>query len=252
MPKTCMDLKHVAIIMDGNGRWAKKRGEARWVGHQEGLETTKKIVKAASDMGIDFVTLYAFSSENWKRAESEVGFLMGLIEKHLIAEFEFYKANNIRVLHIGDIAPLPARVQTAIKKACDETSHFTGTTVALAINYGGQDEIFRAAKKCCLQILNRCVNYFFANENKEGAMQQLVSQSFSPEIFAAALDTVGIPPVDLLIRAGGEKRLSNFLLYQAAYAELYFSDTLWPDWTVADLQKAIDEYTNRERRFGKA
>lgn len=249
-----MNLKHIAVIMDGNGRWAKLRGAARSAGHREGLETAKKIVKAASDMGIDFITLYVFSSENWKRTKTEVGFLMNLIEKHLLAEFEFYKANNIRIRHIGDLSALPVRVQTAIKTACAETDHFTGTSVVLAINYGGQDEIFRAAQKYCAAFIQTHATALQAAlaEHKTDTFLQNAFNEIPSADFVAHLDTYDIPPVDLLIRTGGEKRLSNFLLYQAAYAELYFSDTLWPDWTADDLQKAIANFEKRDRRFGKA
>lgn len=231
-----MDLKHIAIIMDGNGRWAKLRDKARSFGHREGLNTAKKIVKAASDLEIDYISLYVFSSENWKRAESEVGFLMGLIEKHLLAEFEFYKANNIRILHIGDISALPLAVQKAIKKAVADTAHFTGTSVVLAINYGGQDEIFRAVKKTCESFV----------------LSGKTLDKLKPEDFTQHLDTGKLPPVDLLIRTGGEKRISNFFLYSAAYAELYFSDKLWPDWTEEDLHLAIADFKKRDRRFGDA
>lgn len=253
--------------MDGNGRWAKARSKARTAGHKEGLETAKKIVKAASNLGIKYVSLYVFSSENWKRAESEVGFLMQLIEKHLLAEFAFYKANNIRIRHIGNLQALPSRVQKAIKIAMEETAHFSGTTVILAINYGGQDEIFRAVKASCSDFLKKSFNNFLKDErlmakdrsiNPErlnaiwNDITQNALNSFSPGDFSQNLDTADIPPVDLLIRSGGEKRLSNFLLYQVAYAELYFSDKLWPDWTEEDLKVALAEYEHRDRRFGNA
>ena len=219
---------HVGIIMDGNGRWAVERGKPRTFGHREGLETAKKIVKVASDMGVGFVTLYVFSTENWKRAETEVGFLMGLIEKHLIQELEFYRDNQIRILHIGDRAALPASVVKQIDLAVAETAGFKGTSVVLAINYGGRDEINRAIK---------------------AMTEKGVANSDSLEDY---LDTRGIPEPDLLIRTGGEKRLSNFLLWQGAYSELYFSDKLWPDWTAEDLKCAIEEYEQRNRRFGNA
>lgn len=259
--------KHVAIIMDGNGRWAKQRSMIRTAGHKEGLETAKKTVKAASDFGIEYITLYVFSSENWKRAESEVGFLMKLIEKHLLAEFEFYKANNIRILHIGDMESLPASVQRAIKTAVAETAHFTGTSAVLAINYGGQDEIFRAVKKYCDRLLYERFTGYLAHSANKSADQGISFEEFqriiqaecppaasvlSQKNFEEKLDTAGIPPVDLLIRTGGEKRLSNFLLYQSAYAELYFSDKLWPDWTKDDFKAALDAYRKRDRRFGNA
>ncbi|PIE98504.1 MAG: di-trans,poly-cis-decaprenylcistransferase [Treponema sp.] len=222
-----MKPKHVAVIMDGNGRWAKERGLKRSDGHKEGLQVAKKITRAASDMGIDFLTLYVFSTENWKRAESEVGFLMSLIQKHLRAEFEFYKKNNIRVRHIGDFKNLPDGVQKEIKTVTSQTSDFTGTSVLLAINYGGRNELVRAVKKCDLN-------------------------NISEKTISDALDTAGIPDIDLLIRTGGEKRLSNFLTWQSVYAELYFSDTLWPDWTEDDFKSAVYEFENRVRRFGDA
>lgn len=258
-----MALQHVAIIMDGNGRWAKQRGAARTAGHKEGLEVAKKTVKAVSDLHIPYVTLYVFSSENWKRTQSEVGFLMGLIEKHLLAELEFYRQNSIRIRQIGDRTQLPRTVQSAIEEAEKQTAHFTGTTVVLAINYGGQDEILRATKKFAAALLT-ANSFSGANGTGEHNKQEVLTsaqlresfmrnlQTMTAENFSACLDTHDIPPVDLLIRTGGEKRLSNFLLYQAAYAELYFSPVLWPDWTAHDLQRAIDDFNKRNRRFGDA
>lgn len=238
--------------MDGNGRWATAQSKPRTFGHKQGLETAKKIVKLASDLGINYITLYVFSSENWKRTEKEVGFLMSLIETHLVAEFEFYKANNIRVKHIGDLEKLPAGVQAAIKKATCETAHFSGTTVVLAINYGGQDEIFRACKKSFQKLLTENLDKIpKPNLEKETFINKILS-IFENKNFEQNLDTSEFPQVDLLIRTGGEKRISNFLLYQIAYAELYFSDKFWPDWTEEDFKKAILDFENRERRFGKA
>ncbi len=216
--------------MDGNGRWAKQRGLARTAGHTEGLKTVKKIVKAISDLEIPFVTLYTFSTENWKRTEQEVGFLMSLITKHLRAELNFYAENELRVLHIGDMQKLPKEVQYEINLVKEKTAHYKGTSVVLAINYGGRDEIIRGIKKLSPEEL----------------------QDLDETTFSSKLDTEDIPPVDLFIRTGGEKRLSNFLLWQSAYSELYFCDTLWPDWGVDELKKAIADFENRERRFGKA
>ena len=196
---------HIGIIMDGNGRWAKLRNLPRTKGHREGLDVAKQIVKAASDLGIKFVTLYTFSTENWKRTQEEVGYLMTLIKKHLSSEFNFYKENKIRIEHIGDITALPMDVQTEIKNAKNDTKDFTGTTVLLAINYGGKDEIIRGIKKL--------------------AAQKKDCSSITEQDLSLALDTKNIPDVDLLIRTGGELRLSNFLLWQAAYAELIFTDT---------------------------
>lgn len=220
--------KHVALIMDGNGRWAQKRGLPRTAGHKEGLEAAKRIVRAAADLGIKCVTLYTFSTENWKRTQDEVGYLMGLIKAHLRAEFEFYKENQIRVEHIGDLAGLPKEVQTEILNAKEDTKNFTGTTCALAINYGSRDEIVRAANKALAAGKSR----------------------LQESDITAALDYPELPEVDLLIRTGGEKRLSNFLLWQAAYAEFIFSDTLWPDYTVEEFKKDVLEFESRNRRFG--
>lgn len=219
--------KHIALIMDGNGRWAKARGLPRTAGHKEGLEAAKRIVRAAADLGIKYVTLYTFSTENWKRTQDEVGYLMGLIKAHLRAEFEFYKENQIRVEHIGDLAGLPKEVQEEILNAREDTKNFTGTTCVLAINYGGRDEIARAANK--------------AFES---------GQKIDEADFSKYMDLPELPDVDLLIRTGGEKRLSNFLLWHAAYAEFIFSDTLWPDYSVEEFKKDVLEFENRNRRFG--
>ena len=221
---------HIGIIMDGNGRWAKLRNLPRTKGHREGLDVAKKIVKAASDLGIKFVTLYTFSTENWKRTQEEVGYLMTLIKKHLSSEFNFYKENKIRIEHIGDITALPMDVQTEIENAKNDTKDFTGTTVLLAINYGGKDEIIRGIKKL--------------------AAQKKDFSSITEQDLSLALDTKNIPDVDLLIRTGGELRLSNFLLWQAAYAELIFTDTLWPDYTKEEFIKNIQTFQHRTRRFG--
>ena len=219
---------HVALIMDGNGRWAQNRGLPRTAGHKEGLSAAKRIVAAASSLGIKYVTLYTFSTENWKRAQEEVGYLMALIKRHLRAEFEFYKKNGIRIEHIGDLSGLPADVQSEIQKAKEDTAHFTGTTCVLAINYGSRDEIVRA-----LRLLS-----------KQGKGDSLTEADVS-----AAMDA-GLPDVDLLIRTGGEKRLSNFLLWQAAYAEFVFNDTLWPDYDEQAFFEDIALFQKRNRRFG--
>lgn len=221
---------HIGIIMDGNGRWAKLRNLPRTKGHREGLDVAKKIVKAASDLGIKFVTLYTFSTENWKRTQEEVGYLMTLIKSHLRAEFNFYKENKIKIEHIGDITALPLDVQTEIENAKKDTKDFTGTTVLLAINYGGKDEIIRGIKKL--------------------VAQKKDFSSITEQDLSLALDTKNIPDVDLLIRTGGELRLSNFLLWQAAYAELIFTDTLWPDYTKEEFIKNIQTFQHRTRRFG--
>ena len=224
-----MTVQHIAVIMDGNGRWAQQRGLARTKGHREGLEAAKRIVKPVADLHIPYITLYVFSTENWKRTEEEVGFLMGLIQQHLRAELAFYAANNIKVKHIGNAAALPRAIQMDIADIMKKTEHYTGTTMQLAINYGGKDEIIRAIKKL--------------------SGRQL--ETLTEDAFEQLLDTAGVPPVDLVIRTGGEKRLSNFLLWQTAYAEFYSTDILWPDFTPAHLMEALDAYGKRIRRFGR-
>ena len=218
---------HVAIILDGNGRWAKQRKLPRTNGHKEGLTAAKNIIREASKLGIKYVTLYTFSTENWKRAEEEVGYLMGLIKMHLRAEFAFYKQNGIRIDHIGDLEGLPEDVQQEIIQAKEETRHFTGTTVVLAINYGGRNEIVRGVKKLV--------------SNNQEITEDAITSSF---------DIPDLPDVDLLIRTGGELRLSNFLLWHASYAELLFTQTLWPDYTPEEFRKDLETFQERTRRFG--
>ena len=220
---------HIGIIMDGNGRWATKKGLARSFGHKEGLETARRILTAAAELGIKYVTLYTFSTENWKRTQEEVGFLMGLITTHLRAEVERYMKDNIRLLHLGDISALPKDVQKELTDSMEKTAKQTGMTVVLAINYGSRDEIVRGIKKLAKQ------NEDFLN--------------LTEETFSKSLDA-GLPDVDLLIRTGGEKRLSNFLLWQSAYAELEFSDTLWPDYSKEEFLQTIENFQQRNRRFG--
>lgn len=221
---------HIGIIMDGNGRWAQKRRLPRTAGHKEGLEAAKRIVASAAALGVKYVTLYTFSTENWKRTQEEVGFLMGLIKVHLRAEFDFYKSNAIRIESVGNMDGLPNDVRAEIQNAKKETGHFDGTTVVLAINYGGRDELRRA----------------FARLLAEGKTAAEITEQDIP----AAFDLPALPDVDLLIRTGGEKRLSNFLLWHAAYAELVFTDTLWPDYGAEEFRAHIDEFSHRARRFG--
>ena len=221
---------HVAITMDGNGRWAQQRKLPRTSGHDEGLRTAKRIVKAASDIGIKYLTLYVFSTENWKRAEQEVGFLMNLIHTHLCAELDFYRENKIRVRHIGNFEALPASVQKDIKQAIEDTAGFTGMTVNLAINYGGRDEIIRGIKK----IINN----------------KITSDQVDEKLFSQYLDMSECTDVDLLIRTGGEQRLSNYLLWHVAYAEQIYTDTLWPDYSNEEFYSHIKAFENRNRRFG--
>src|SRR5574344_155675 len=221
---------HVAIIMDGNGRWAKLQNKPRSMGHYAGLTKAKEIVGAAAELGIKYITLYIFSTENWKRTSDEVGYLMNLIRSHLQSEFDFYKKNGIRLLHIGDISGLPEDIQADLSNAMAETASFTGTTLVMAINYGGRDEILRGVRK-------------------------LVSEGISPDkideqALSRSFDVPDLPDADLVIRTGGELRLSNFLLWHASYAELLFTDTLWPDYNKEEFYKDIEQFQNRDRRFG--
>lgn len=214
--------------MDGNGRWARQRGLVRTKGHEEGLKRAKDITKAAADLGLEYVTLYVFSTENWKRTEQEVGFLMNLIHIHLLDELQFYRDNQIRVRQIGDLSGLPKNIQKDIREAEEDTKGFSGLTVVLAVNYGGRDEIVRAVNK-------------LASSGKSSISEEDISSSF---------DIPDLPDVDLLIRTGGEKRLSNFLMWKSAYAELVFSDTLWPDYGRDEFIADIAEYQKRTRKFG--
>ncbi len=218
--------RHVAIIMDGNGRWAKQRRLPRVVGHQRGVEAVRRLVRAARGMGLDALTLYAFSTENWRRPEDEVTALMGLLKRFILSDLDEFVANDVRLRIIGDYAALPADVVELIEGALTRTAGNGGTTLAVALNYGAQDEIARAAAKAAAK----------------GAI--------TPEAIEAELDTAGMPPLDLLIRTSGEVRLSNFLLWQAAYAEMWFTDVLWPDFTPEHLEHALAAFAQRERRYG--
>ena len=219
---------HIGIIMDGTGRWAKERGKPRTFGHSEGVRTAKRIAKAASDMGVKYLSLYTFSTENWKRSETEVRFLMQLLKKHLREQFSFYRENNIRVVHSGSLDRLPEVVQKEIVDVEDLTKDFTGMTANLVINYGGRDEIVRAVKKL--------------RDQGEGEITE--------EKLSSAMDHPEIPDPDLIIRTGGELRISNFLLWESAYSELYFSKKYWPDWQAEDLKEALDAFASRNRRYG--
>ena len=214
--------------MDGNGRWAQRRGLIRTQGHLEGLKTAKKIVKTAAETGISFLTLYAFSTENWKRSAEEVGFIMTLIKQYLGAELDFYRENHIRIRHTGDPEGLPQDIRNELDQACRETSGFPGLQVILALNYGGRDEIVRAVKQ---------------------AIKNGITLPDEADI-SAHLDNPDVPNPDLIIRTAGEFRTSNFLIWEGAYAEYYISDKLWPDWESEDLINAVEEYNNRDRRFG--
>lgn len=218
--------RHVAIIMDGNGRWAKKRLLPRAVGHKRGVDAVREVVRAAPNMGLQALTLYAFSSENWKRPEDEISDLMGLLRAFIRSDIDEFVANDVRLKVIGDYEMLPADIVGLIEDALARTAHNTRTTLAIALNYGSQQEIARAAAAAA-------------------AKGEVTVAGIEAE-----LDTADLPPLDLLIRTSGEVRLSNFLLWQAAYAEMWFTDVLWPDFTPGHLREALDHYATRERRYG--
>ena len=225
---------HIAIILDGNGRWAKKRFMPRFMGHQEGMKRVVDIVQASSDVGVKYLSVYAFSTENWKRPEKEVNSLMDLLVYYVEIQLEKLKKNNVKVVTLGDISIIPPKSKNAVLKACEETKNNTGMTLNIAINYGGRDDIVNATKNIVDNVQKGILDIEDINE----------------EVFRNNLYTHGQSDIDLLIRSGGEKRVSNFMLYQMAYAEFYFTDTLWPDFKEKQLYEAILEYQNRNRRFG--
>lgn len=226
--------QHVAIIMDGNGRWAKERGLPRIAGHRAGIKRIKEILKAANELGIKALTFFAFSTENWSRPKREVGMLMRALNNFLNREIQELDKNNIRFMAIGRDEPMPPYVQAKIKEAENKTKNNTGIVVILAFNYGARQEIVDAAKKFTAQVLKGRTN-----------LEDLDVESFSEYFY-----TAGLPDPDLLIRTSGEMRLSNFLLWQLSYAELYFPKIYWPDFKRQDLEEAIEVYQNRQRRFG--
>jgi undecaprenyl diphosphate synthase len=222
--------KHVAVIMDGNGRWALRNGLPRVAGHKRGVDTVRRVTEQCRQYGIQVLTLYAFSDENWGRPKEEVGFLMDLLGTFLKAEIATMKANGIRFRTIGRIERLSASVQTWIERALSETEKNTGMVLNVALSYGGRGEILEAIKRM--------------------RSSKIAGADVTEETFSSFLDTAGLPDPDLIIRTSGEKRISNFLLWQAAYAELYFTDTLWPDFEEHDLLAALLDYQGRQRRFG--
>lgn len=225
---------HVAVILDGNGRWAKKRGIPRAMGHKAGCETLEKMVRVASDVGLNYFTVYGFSTENWKRSEEEVGALMQLFRYYMVRLLKIASANNVRVKMIGDKHRFASDIIKGIDDLVEGTKDNTGMTFVIAINYGGRDEIVRAARK---MVQN------YQQSEKDAALIDEME-------FASYLDTAGIPDPDLMIRTSGELRLSNYLLWQLAYSEFYITDCLWPDFNQEELEKAIIAYNKRERRFG--
>jgi len=219
--------EHIAIIMDGNGRWAKEQGLKRTAGHEEGAKTVRNITEHCAKIGVKYLTLYAFSTENWSRPKLEVEFLMKLLEKYLQSEMEIYIKNNIRFNVIGDLSRFSNSLQKTIQEVKDKTKNCTAMTQVLALNYGSRDEITRAVKK-------------LSQSGKQ----------ITQENIASFLDTADMPDVDLLIRTSGEVRLSNYLLWQSAYAEMFFTSTYWPEFTINELDDIISDFKKRERRFG--
>ena len=218
---------HIAIIMDGNGRWAKEKGLNRTAGHEQGAKTVRDITIHCSKIGIQYLTLYAFSTENWTRPKLEVEFLMKLLERYFKSELEIYLQNNVKFKAIGDLSRFSKKLQKIIQETEEKTSACTGLTQILALNYGSRNEITRAVQKV-------------QNKNLEITEENITNN----------LDTAGISDVDLLIRTSGEIRISNYLLWQIAYAEMFFTNTYWPEFTTNDLDDIISDFNNRERRFG--
>jgi len=225
--------EHVAIIMDGNGRWAKKRNLPRNIGHRQGGKTVEILCEEAYNLGIKYITVYAFSTENWSRPEDEVSALMNLLRNYMKDCIKQANKNKMRVKVLGDISRLDEDLQESIRALEKESEKNTGLRFQIALNYGGRDELLRAVKNLC-----------------DDVKSDKVTGEITAELFSGYLDTAGIPDPDLLIRTSGEQRISNFLLWQLAYTEFYFPDVLWPDFTRDDLIAAIEYYNTRERRYG--
>lgn len=226
---------HLAIIMDGNGRWAKMRGEHRIIGHQNGVEAVRETVEAAGELGISYLTLYAFSTENWNRPKDEVLGLMSLLVEAIENETPTLMKNNVRLQAIGDLSSLPLEVREKLEVTISNTSGNSGLTLILALSYSSRWEIVNAVKNIASQVQNGDVSL----------------DDIDSDLFSSHLTTKGIPDPELLIRTSGEYRISNFLLWQIAYSELYFTELFWPDFNKEELYKALLNYQNRERRFGK-
>ena len=226
--------EHIAIILDGNGRWAKAKGMPRTYGHTVGAKNVETICRAAHDMGVKYVTMYAFSTENWSRPADEVKALMKLLGEYIKTCMKTAKKDNLRVRFIGDLSKLDDKLRANIKELTEYSSQFTGLTLTIAINYGSRDEMTRAIRNV-------------ASDVRAGEIQP---EDINEELFSSYLDTKDIPDPDFMIRTSGEQRLSNYLLWQLAYAEFYFTPVAWPDFTPDELKKAIEEYDKRNRRFG--
>lgn len=234
MDNTLKIPKHVAIIMDGNGRWAKAHKVPRQMGHKAGCEALEQTVENAARLGIEYLTVYAFSTENWKRSEEEVGALMQLFRFYAKKLLGIAKEHNVRVRMIGERSRFAPDLIRAIGRLEEETAQNTGLTFVIAVNYGSRDEMIRAGRRMLA-------------DAKDG---KLMPEELNEEIFSSYLDTAGMPDPDLMIRTSGEERLSNFLLWQLAYAEFYFTDIYWPDFNKEELERAIAYYNGRDRRFG--
>lgn len=226
---------HVAVIMDGNGRWAKQRGGQRILGHKNGVKAVRAVTEASAEIGVKYLTLYAFSTENWNRPKTEVDALMGLLVSTINTEIDTLLKNNIRLLTIGDTSMLPKSVQENLIDGIKRTENCNGLNLILALSYSSRWEIVRGTK-------------LIANDVASGKVQP---EEITADLISQYLDTKGIPDPELMIRTSGEQRLSNFLLWQMAYTELYFTPVLWPDFSKEEFFRAIVEYQNRERRFGK-
>jgi undecaprenyl diphosphate synthase len=231
MTQTNYPPQHVAIIMDGNGRWARKRGLPRLVGHNAGGDNIRPVVKIFADYGVKYLTLYMFSTENWNRPRIEVAGLLSLLAKKIDQETQAFHQENIRMVHLGRLDRMSRKLREKVQAAVELTKNNTGLTLCLAFDYGGRDEIVQAAR--------RIASAGIPNEN------------IDESVFARYLYSADIPDPDLVIRTGGESRLSNFLIWQAAYSELYFTPVLWPDFGLKDVEEALSEYKRRQRRFGK-
>lgn len=227
--------KHLAIIMDGNGRWAKQKGFLRTIGHENGATAVKRTVEQCARLGIPYLTLYAFSTENWNRPKFEVDMLMKLLVKALRKEIKSLHENNIRLNAIGNLDLLPASVRKELTEVLEKTKNNTRLTLSLALSYGSRNELLEATKELCNKVKNNIISIDAIDES----------------VINKHLYTYNLPDVDLLIRTSGEQRISNFLLWQIAYAELYFTDVLWPDFSNDHLISALETYQNRERRYGK-
>lgn len=226
--------RHIAIIMDGNGRWAKKRGLPRTAGHAAGAETFRNLATYCKEIGLEYLTVYAFSTENWKRSAEEVGALMGLLKKYLLEAIEQMERDRVKMEFFGDLTALDPELQELCQKTREISKRYEGCQVNICLNYGGRDEIVRAAMA-------------YARDCQEGRAS---ADSLTPEQFEEYLFSKGVPDPDLIIRPSGELRLSNFLPWQAAYSEFYFTDVLWPDFGKEELHRAIAAYQSRSRRFG--